>query len=180
RWGVPGAVVGALAGGATEIRAYGVADLETGAAVRPDMSFRVASITKPFTATLAVLLADEGLLSLDDPAPGLPAPGATIAQALAHASGIESEAGDLARFGDGDDALPRAVDALAGVRRLVAPGEAFSYANSGYWSSGHACARAAGTPYEDALHERVIAPLGLEATRFGEPEARGHAQPVPG
>jgi CubicO group peptidase (beta-lactamase class C family) len=180
RWGVPGAVVGVLAEGEIEVAAHGVADLGTGAPVRADTSFRVASITKPFTATLALLLADEGRLSLDDAAPGLPAPRVTLAQALAHAGGVESELGDLSRFGDGDDALGSTVSGLGALRRLVGPGEAFSYANSGYWSVGHACARAAGTTYEDALRARVLEPLGLAATGFGEPEARGHVQPEPG
>jgi CubicO group peptidase (beta-lactamase class C family) len=50
RWGVPGAVVGVRGGGEADSEAFGVADLRTGAAVRPETTFRIASITKPFTA----------------------------------------------------------------------------------------------------------------------------------
>jgi CubicO group peptidase (beta-lactamase class C family) len=179
RWGVPGAVVGVLAGGRAEVHAYGTADRETGAPVRSDTSFRVASITKPFTATLAVLLADEGRLALDEPVPlALPNDGVTLAHLLSHTGGFAGEAGDLARYGDGDDALDRAVAELGALRRLVAPGEAWSYCNAGFWAAGLLCARAAGTTYEEALRTYVLDPLGLDETGFGEPDARGHAQPA--
>jgi CubicO group peptidase (beta-lactamase class C family) len=181
RWGVPGAVVGVLAGGETDVRAYGTADRDSGAAVGPDTSFRVASITKPFTATLAVLLAGEGRLALDEPVPlALPNDGVTLAQLLSHTGGFAGEAGDLARYGDGDDALERAVAEIGSLRRFVAPGEAWSYCNAGFWAAGLLCARAAGTTYEDALRTYVLEPLGLRETGFGEPEARGHAQPALG
>ena len=181
RWGVPGAVVGVLDGDETEVAAYGVADLRTGVPVRPDTTFRVASITKPFTATLAVLLADEGLVALDEPVElELPNEGVTLAHLLSHTAGFAGEAGDLARFGDDDRALARVVAELPGQRRLVAPGEAWSYCNAGWWAAGLVCAQAAGTTYEEALRSRVLAPLGLDATGFGEPESRGHHQPRPG
>lgn len=178
RWGVPGAVVGVLADGKADVRAYGVADLATGEPVGPDTTFRVASITKPFTATLALLLAGEGVVALDRPVPlPLPAERLTPSLLLAHLGGFEGEAGDLARFGDGDDALARAVAELPRQRVVVPPGTYWSYCNAGYWAVGLLCARAAGTTYEEALRTRVLAPLGVTATGFGEPQARGHVQP---
>jgi CubicO group peptidase (beta-lactamase class C family) len=181
RWGVPGAVVGVLDGEETDVAAYGVADLRTGEPVRADTTFRVASITKPFTATLAVLLADEGLVALDEPVElELPNEGVTLAHLLSHTGGFAGEAGDLARFGTDDVALARVVAELPRQRRLVAPGEAWSYCNAGWWAAGLVCARAARTTYEEALRARVLAPLGLDATGFGEPESRGHNQPRPG
>jgi CubicO group peptidase (beta-lactamase class C family) len=173
--------VGVLGGGETEVHAYGVGDLETGAPVRPGTAFRVASITKPFTATLAVLLEDEGRLSLDEPVPfALPNEGVTLAHLLSHTGGFAGEAGDLARYGAGDDALERAVAELGRLRRFVAPGEAWSYCNAGYWAAGLLCARAAGTTYENALRTYVLEPLALRSTGFGEPDARGHVQPTLG
>jgi CubicO group peptidase (beta-lactamase class C family) len=128
-----------------------------------------------------VTLAEEGLVTLDAPVPlALPNHGVTLAQLLSHLGGLASEAGDLGRFGDGDDALDRAGDELAGLPPLVAPGEAWSYSNAGYWAAGLLCAKAAGVTYEAALSSRVLEPFGLAATHFGAPDARGHLQPEPG
>jgi CubicO group peptidase (beta-lactamase class C family) len=106
--------------------------------------------------------------------------GVTLRHLLSHLGGFEGEAGDLARFGEGDDALARAVAALAEQRRVVPPGTVWSYCNAGYWAAGHLCAAAHGGTFEDALHARVLEPLGLTSTGFGEPEARGHVQVDPG
>ena len=70
---------------------------------------------------------------------------------LSHTSGFDCELGDLARFGDGDDALGRAVAELPAVRRSWRRGELFSYANTGYWLAGRLLADAAGTTYEEAV-----------------------------
>jgi CubicO group peptidase (beta-lactamase class C family) len=178
RWGAPGAVVGVLTSGKTEVLALGMADLSSGEPLRPDTTFRVASITKPFTATLALSLVVEGMLALDDPAPlPLPADNITIRHLLAHLGGFEGELGDLARFGDGEDALARVVAELPGQSQIVDPGRIWSYCNAGYWAVGHVCAELLGTTYEHALGERVLRPLGLSRTSFDEPEARGHIQP---
>jgi CubicO group peptidase (beta-lactamase class C family) len=181
RWGVPGAVVGVLAREEVSIEAFGVADVRTGEPVRPETTFRIASITKPFTATLVLSLVDEGLLALDQPVSvELPADGVTLRQLLAHLGGFEGEAGDLNRFGDGDDALSRLVAELRDQRQIVPPGTIWSYSNAGYWVAGHVCAERLGTTYEEALRLRVLEPLGLTATSFGEPETNGHTQPEPG
>jgi CubicO group peptidase (beta-lactamase class C family) len=181
RWGVPGAVVGALAAGEADVRSYGVTALAGGETVRPETTFRIASITKPFTATLALLLVEDGLLALDEPVrTALPEGHITLRHLLSHLGGFEGEAGDLARFGDGDDALGGVVAELSGQRQVVPPGTVWSYCNAGYWAAGFVCAEARGTTYEDALRERVLAPLGLVSTGFGEPEARGHDQPDAG
>jgi CubicO group peptidase (beta-lactamase class C family) len=180
RWGVPGAVVGVLAGGESHLEAFGVADLHTREPVRPATTFRIASITKPFTATLVLSLVDGGLLDLDEPVPvELPAE-VTLRHLLAHLGGFEGEAGDPARFGDGDDALPRLVAELRGQTQIVPPGTVWSYCNAGYWVAGLLCADRLGTTYEDAIRARVLDPLGLTATSFGTPEAAGHVQPEPG
>ena len=86
----------------------------------------------------------------------------------------------MARFGEGDDALPRAVAELGSLRRLTAPGRFHSYCNAGYWAVGALAAERAGTTYEEALRRRVLEPLGLSRTSFAEPDVRGHVQPQPG
>ena len=90
RWEVPALAVGVLVDGRSSELAVGCA---------PETRFRVASVTKPFTATLALALIDP-----DEPA-GVWAGDVRISHLLAHTSGYACECGDLARFGVGDDAL---------------------------------------------------------------------------
>ncbi|HZT91202.1 MAG TPA: serine hydrolase domain-containing protein [Gaiellaceae bacterium] len=131
--------------------------------------FRVASVTKPFTAMLAL-----ALLDLDE-APGVWAADVRLRHLLAHTSGYDCELAepDLARFGGGDDALPRAVAELPTVRRWLGVDEVWSYSNAGYWLAGWQCAERAGGTFEQALAERVLRPAALEATDFGEPDVPG-------
>lgn len=157
-WEVPALAAGSSVGGRVETAAVGCA---------VDARFRIASITKPFTATLAL-----GLLELDEPT-GVWAPEVRTRHLLAHTSGYDCEYGDLARFGDGDGALAALVSELSSVRRLVACEQAWSYANSGYWLAGYLAAERAGRPFEEALLDGVIRPAGLEATSFAEPDLAG-------
>jgi CubicO group peptidase (beta-lactamase class C family) len=158
RWEVPALAAGAAADDRSEIVAVGCP---------PETRFRIASITKPFTATLALSLLDL------DAATGVWPDDVRVRHLLSHTSGFDSECGDLARFGDGDDALASVVRELPSVRRWVGPDEAWSYANGGYWLAGWLAADAAGATYEDALERRVVEAAGLETTSFGEPELGG-------
>jgi CubicO group peptidase (beta-lactamase class C family) len=175
---VPGFVLGIRRGEDATIVADGVADLETGEPVAPETSFRIASITKPFTAALALDVAADGLLDLDAPL----AAGATARQLLSHQGGLRTDwPAGFDAYGDGDDALLRlAQDEPA--RLPVRPGELFSYANPGYWLVAAAIQRATGEPYEAALQSRVLDPLGLTQTGFAPATAaaRGHEQVEPG
>lgn len=132
----------------------------------PDTRFRIASVTKPFTATLA-----SALLDLDAPAGTWP--GVTPRHLLSHTAGYDCELGDLRRFGDGDDALGGIVAELGRVRRWTDPGVVWSYSNASYWLAGHLAAERAGSTYEDAVVEHVCARAGLEATAFAEPDLDG-------
>src|SRR6476661_1375254 len=113
RWRVPGAAVGVLADGKRQEQGFGVVSLETGYPVRPDTSFQIGSITKLFTATLAMLLVEEGKLALDTPIVTY-LPEFTLADAdaqarvtlrmlLSHSSGFYGDLFDDS--GMGDDAL---------------------------------------------------------------------------
>jgi CubicO group peptidase (beta-lactamase class C family) len=157
-WDVPALAVGASVGGRVET-------LSVGCPV--DTRFRIASITKPFTATLALQLLDPEAVT------GVWPEDIRVRHLLSHTSGYHSEWGDLARFGDDDTALAGLVAELPGIRRYVAAEQAWSYANSGYWLAGWLAAEQAGQPYEDALAERVLRPAALESTSFGEPDVAG-------
>ncbi len=160
RWDVPALAVGVSVGGAAETYAVGC---------DPTTRFRVASITKPFTATLALELLDleaqTGLWPAD----------VRVRHLLSHTSGYDCELPerDQSRFGDDDGALAATVAELGSVRRFLGVEEAWSYANTGYWLAGHLCAQAAGTSFEEAMELRILRPAGLESTSFGEPELAG-------
>lgn len=158
QWQVPALVVGVAAGGRVETVAVGC-----DAATR----FHVASITKPFTALLAL-----GLLDLEAETRVWPAD-VRVGHLLSHTTGFDCEHGDLTRFGDGDDALFRLAGELREVRRFVGVDEAWSYANTGYWLAAVLCAEATGSTYEDALTSRVLRPFGLDATSFDGAELPG-------
>lgn len=179
RWGVPGVAIGVLVGGEVETQGFGVLDLRSGAPVGPESTFQIASITKPFTATLALYQSLSGLLSLDEEVPG-PVEGVTAQLLLSHLGGFEGEAGDLARFGEGDDALPRLVAELVAQPQIVPPDEVWSYCNAGFWLIGQVLADRAGSTFEQALSDWVLHPLGLTHTGFGAPDATGHDPIEPG
>src|SRR5438093_84342 len=88
---------------------------------------------------------------------------------LSHTSGYDAERGDLTRFGEGDDALEAMVAELPSVRRWVGVEQAWSYSNAGYWLVGWLCTRAAGSTYEEAIAERILRRLALDATSFETP-----------
>jgi CubicO group peptidase (beta-lactamase class C family) len=95
-----------------------------------DARFRIASLTKPFVAQLALMFADEKLLELDSPAlEGAP----TVRELLAHEGGVQPDLAEMERFGEGGDALQAAVRAVLDRRRRFQAGRAWEYANSGYW-----------------------------------------------
>ena len=181
RWHVPGLAVGLLRDGEVETAAAGVRDLERAEPVHPETPFRIASATKPFTATLVMTLAQEGRLSLDEPPPGTAAR-ATIRQLLSHQGGLEPEwSAPLDGLGDDDEALARLVREEP-PSAPVKPGALFAYSNVGYWTVGAAVARVCGTTFEEAMRTRVLEPLSLADTGFNSPPgaARGHNQVAPG
>src|SRR6266700_402395 len=144
-WDVPALAAGLSVGGEVVLGAAGC---------EPETIFRIASITKPLTATLAV-----DLLELDAPS-GIWPNDVRARHLLSHTSGYDCECGDLARFGDGDDALAAVVAELPEVRRFLGVDRAWSYANTGYWLAGHLAAVHAGETFEAALTARVLRPAG--------------------
>ena len=158
-WGIPALAAGYSVAGEPPVTAAVGCD--------PATIFRIASITKPFTATLGLKLLD-----LDAPT-GIWPDDVRIRHLLSHTSGYDCECGDLARFGAADDALERVVSELPGVRRFLGVEQVWSYANTGYWLAAHLAAERAGCGYEEALAAQVLEPAGLESTSFGEPELEG-------
>lgn len=135
-----------------------------------DGQYRVGSITKTMTAVLVVQARDEGLLDLDDPlAAHLGDVGygeVTVREALAHASGMQSEPRgpwwERTRGGD-FAALAAAND---GSGRVAPPGAWFHYSNLGYGLLGEVVARRFGAPWRALVAERLLQPLGMRATSY--------------
>jgi CubicO group peptidase (beta-lactamase class C family) len=169
-WSIPGIAVGVLRDGEAVTAADGV---------RPSDVFRIASISKPFLATLVMGLVRDGLLELDQPPAGTRV-SATVRQLLSHQGALACEwPTPLQEFGDDDEALLRLA---ASEPRLLpfAPGELFSYSNAGSLVVGAAAARACGTSFEQAMRDRVLEPLGLSSTGYEPSEwVRGHVQVAP-
>ena len=180
RWSVPGIAVGLLYDRETVFAADGVGELGGELRVTPETAFRIASITKPFTATLALSLVQDGLLALDEPPAGSRVE-ATIRQLLSHQGGLACEwPPALEELGKGDDGLQRIAEEEP-PRLPVGPGELFSYCNVGFWLVGAAVARASELTFQAAMGARVLEPLELEATDFEPRQAtRGHEQAEPG
>jgi CubicO group peptidase (beta-lactamase class C family) len=169
---VRGAVLGILRDDAVETVAAGVLNVETGVAATPDALFQIGSITKVYTATLVLQLADEGQLDLDSPiAAVLPElqlrePHATarvtMRHLLTHTSGIEGD--HFVDTGRGDDVLERYVQTCAELGFSHPVGATFSYCNTGYVIAGRVIEVLTGMTWDAALHDRLLEPLGLGAT----------------
>ena len=190
---VPAAQVAVGVGAEVVDAAAGLLSTATGVEATPDAVFQIGSITKVWTATLVMQLADEGRLGLDDPVrrhlPGFrladesAAAAITVRQLLDHTAGFEGDV--FTDTGRGDDCLERYVDTLADVAQLFAPGSQFSYNNAGYCVLGRLVEVLRGKSYDACLRDHLIAPLGLthaatdpyEAILFRA--AVGHVRPEP-
>ncbi|MGI9206319.1 MAG: serine hydrolase domain-containing protein [Woeseiaceae bacterium] len=148
----------------------GFADLETDRPMTPDTILYAGSLSKIYTGVLTLNLAAKGRLELDAPVAGIGVTPdrsdsrITVRHLLTHASGLDRE-GDFgywfsAKFPD-DRAL---ASYLAATELRSVPGEEFHYSNIGYAMLGTVAARATGQSYNDALHERVLQPLGLNSS----------------
>jgi CubicO group peptidase (beta-lactamase class C family) len=180
--GSPGCVVTVLRDGALAYeRGCGLADVESGIPLGPATVFDVGSLAKQFTACCLALLAEEGVLSVDDDvrryAPEMPVYDrpVTLRHLLHHTSGLRDYIELLALGGLRYASPSSPAEALALIARQRGlnhpPGEELIYNNSGYVLLAWIAERAAGAPLA-ALAERLIfAPLGMRDTRFRDGSA---------
>ncbi|GAA2707204.1 MULTISPECIES: serine hydrolase domain-containing protein [Streptomyces] len=168
---VPGASLAVLVDGVVHEVAGGVLHRGTGVEVTTDSVFQVGSITKLHTATLVMQLAASGALDLDAPVVDVLPEFATAdpeatkvittRQLLSHTSGLTCDF--THDTGRGDDCLARYVEAAAGVA-LDGPPGTFSYSSVGYNVLGRIVEVLTGQTWDEALQERLCAPLGLTRT----------------
>jgi CubicO group peptidase (beta-lactamase class C family) len=179
---IPGASLGVLFEGEEETASFGLTSLEHPLEVTPDTLFQIGSITKTFTATAIMRLAERDEVELDASVRTyLPefrlsdedvAAQVTVRQLLTHSGGWLGDY--FADFGRGDDALARMVEALAEQPQLTPLGEVYVYNNAAFYLAGRVIEAVTGKSYEAALRELVLDPLGLEAAYFFADEVITH------
>ena len=171
--GSPGAVVAVAQGGEVEIcKGYGLASIEHGVPITPQTRFRIASVSKQFTVTTALLLAAEGKLKLSDPPHKYlrelkPLP-VTIDQMMRNSSGLPDFLELLRLGGHGLDKPARAADLFAAAARNghlnFAPGSRFLYSNTNFLLLGHIIERLTKKKLGEVMEERIFKPLGMTST----------------
>lgn len=183
-------------------KGYGLADVETAEAVRPESLFRIASISKPITAVAILQLVEQKKLKLDD----------GVFELLDHEGDIK-EAGDkfdprlreitirhlLEHRGGWDrnrsfDAMFQSIrfakqvgvkapadqatviKAMFSQRLDFDPGERYVYSNFGYCLLGRVIEKVSGQTYESYVKEKVLAPIGVTTMRIGATRLEGRAK----
>ncbi|MFN2602898.1 MAG: serine hydrolase domain-containing protein [Gemmatimonadaceae bacterium] len=169
---VPGASVLVVKDGTAVVRrSWGMSDLENHVSASPATNYRLASVTKQFTAAAILLLREDKKLALDDRVrtwfPSLPKAldSVTIEHLLTHTSGII----------DYEDLIPKGTTTQvhdADVLRLLesadstyfTPGSKYQYSNSGYSLLALIVERASGKRFATFLHDRIFVPIGMSHT----------------
>ncbi|MCX5055764.1 beta-lactamase family protein [Streptomyces sp. NBC_00201] len=133
-----------------------------------NVQYRIGSITKTFTAVLVLRLRDEGALDLGDPlekhVSGTGAGEATIADLLAHTSGLAAESPAPWWERTPGSLRPELADVLGEQPLLHPVGRRFHYSNPGYTVLGTLVEKLRGAPWEEVLRREVLEPLGLDRT----------------
>jgi CubicO group peptidase (beta-lactamase class C family) len=167
---VPGASVLVVRNGEVLFRkSYGLAEVEAGTKAAPETNYRLASMTKQFTAMSILTLAHRGKLSLDDRItkffPEFPEHGITVKQMLTHSSGLV----------DYEDVMPAGLtiplkdfDVLWILQQqektLFPPGSKYQYSNSGYALLALIVEKVSGQTFARFLHDTLFVPAGMTHT----------------
>ncbi|CAN5246328.1 serine hydrolase domain-containing protein [soil metagenome] len=175
---VPGLVYGVVQDGRlVYVKGQGVQDTASGAPVTADSLFRIAYMSKAFTALAILKLRDEGKLSLDAPAetyvpelkgwryPTSDSPKITVRNLLTHSAGFVEDN----PWGDRQQVMPEAeFTALlkTGVAFARAPGLGMEYSNLGYATLGRIVSNVSGVRYEDYIRANLMRPLGMTSTTY--------------
>lgn len=175
---VPGLVYGVVKDGKLAlVRGLGVQDVASGKPVTPDSLFRIASMSKAFTAMAILKLRDEDRLSLDSPAeryvpemrgwtyPSVDSRRIRVADLLHHTAGFVEDN----PWGDRQQPLPEpAFTAMlkSGVPFAQAPGQRMEYSNFGYATLGRIVSNVSGVRYQEYIRRQIMAPLGMTSTGY--------------
>jgi CubicO group peptidase (beta-lactamase class C family) len=182
---VPGLVYGIVIDGElAHTKTFGVRERDKQSPVTVETVFRIASMTKSFTALAVLKLRDEGKLSLDDPvAKWIPefarmqyatrdtAP-IRVRQLLTHGAGFPEDNpwGDQ-QLGVSDETLTQWLK--AGVPFSTAPDTEYEYSNYGFALLGRIVAKASKRPYREYLEQEILAPLGMKSSTLEPADVPG-------
>src|SRR5215213_4957743 len=188
---IPGVAIGVIAGDREHARGFGVTNVDHPLPVDTDTLFQIGSTTKTFTGTAVMRLVEHGKLDLEAPVrtylPNFRVADPRVSERVrlrhlvTHTAGWQ-DAG-FVETGDGDDALARYIVGMADLPQIAPLGKYFSYNNSALCLAGHVIEVVTGQPYEAAVAELVMKPLGLEQISFfpeaimTEAFAVGHGAP---
>lgn len=155
-------------------KGYGMADLESNVPASPESVFRIASLTKQFTAVAILQLSERQLLSVKDdirkyipdfPSTKVPI---TVENLLTHTSGIrnntEMKFPDIFRYKNSTPS--ELVDLIEKEPLEFEPGASFRYSNSGYILLGYILEKVSGSSYEEYITEHIFKPLGMDHSYF--------------
>lgn len=150
-------------------KAFGMANLELDVPMQINNVFRIASITKQFTAVAILQLMEKGKLDLQDEItkyiPDYPTQGniITIEHLLTHTSGIQdfSSMKDIGKRGSLDYTPIEMIDWFKNQPMRFVPGSKWEYSNSGYFLLGYIIEKITGKAYADYLEEKIFKPLGM-------------------
>ncbi|GAA4615971.1 hypothetical protein GCM10023195_70740 [Actinoallomurus liliacearum] len=172
RHGVPGASLGILSGGDLIETATGLANADAGIEATTETLWQIGSISKVWTATVAMMLVEEGALALDAPivsvlpelklSTGELTEKVTLRHLLTHTSGIDGDF--FLDTGRGDDCLELYVEKLVEAAANHPLGATMSYCNAGLSLVGRVLERVTGVQWDRLMRERLYQPLGLTHT----------------
>jgi D-alanyl-D-alanine carboxypeptidase len=186
--GVPGAIIGIWGPDGTYVRAFGVADKTARAPMKTDFYSRIGSVTKTFTVSGVLQLADQGKLGLDDPiakfVDGVPqGDKITLRQLARMQSGLfnysASPAFQQAMFADPRRAFtPHELLNYAFAQpNQFPPGDGFEYCNTNTVLLGLVVEKVSGQPLHSYIQDHIVIPLGMSHTSF--PTTNAFPEPHP-
>lgn len=169
---VPGVSLGIVRDGVVATRGFGVTNVDHPLPVTDGTLFQVGSITKTFTGSVMMKLVEQGRVRLDAPVrtylprfsvrDAVASRDATVLDLLTHMGGWEGDVFD--DTGEGADAMATYVDRMKDIEQITPLRTVWSYNNAGFVIAGRIIEIVTGNPYETALQDLVIAPLGLKET----------------
>ncbi|MDQ2900919.1 MAG: serine hydrolase [Acidobacteriota bacterium] len=193
KYRIPGGALAVTSGGKLVFaRGYGYSDTASATPVKPDSLFRMASVSKTFTAIAILKLVEQGKLQLDQPAFALlpdltPAPHATlnpnlaritIRELLNHTGGwdraivpdaMDRTLQEAQAAGAGSPATcDTAIRFMLGQPLQHVPGAVYAYSNFGYCVLGAVIQRVGGMSYERYVRQNVLTPLGIQRAKIAD------------
>jgi CubicO group peptidase (beta-lactamase class C family) len=174
---IPGMIWGVVIDGQVHLASFGVRDRASRTPITPDTAFRIASMTKSFTALAVLKLRDDGRLSLEDPLsrwipefermerPTRDTPPLTIRQLLSHSAGFPEDN----PWGDQQLSATEAmmdVWLAKGIPFSTTPGTRYEYSNYAFGLLGRVVTKAARVPYEQYVRTEILSKLHMDGSTF--------------